>query len=109
MSSKTEELLDNKYSLKKSTVPGTFFHNLPYVEHISTNNDKKDKIKIDGFVEKKISYLKDEEISEGWRLVLPNFIMRKKKMNLLIMLKESIGDIGDFISLVFIWVNYLII
>ena len=78
MSSKNEELLDNKYSLKKSTVPGTFFHNLPYVEHISTNNDKNDNIKIDGFIEKKISYLKDEEISEGWRMVLPNFLMRKR-------------------------------
>ena len=44
MSSKNEELLDNKYSLKKSTVPGTFFHNLPYVEHISTNNDKNESM-----------------------------------------------------------------
>ena len=87
MSSKTEELLDNKYSLKKSTVPGTFFHNLPYVERISATRDKKDKINIDGFVEKKISYLKDEEMSEGWRLVLPNFIMRKAKQN------ESVNNV----------------
>ena len=88
MSSKNEELLDNKYSLKKSTIPGTFFHNLPYVERISTISDKKEIVNVDGFIEKKINHLKDEEMSEGWRLVLPNFIMRKVNNNV-----ESVNNV----------------
>ena len=87
MSSKNEELLDKKYSLKKSTIPGTFFHNLPYVEPISTTHDKKEKFNIDGFIEKKINHMKDEEMSEVWRLVLPNYVMRKAKQN------ESVNDV----------------
>ena len=79
MSSQKEELFSNKYSTKRSTVPGTFFHNLPYIERMATIRNKKEKIGIDGFVERKIRQLNDEEMADGWRLVLPNYILRKAK------------------------------
>jgi len=79
MSSNKEVLFDNKYSVKKSTTPGVFFHNLPYIERMSTVRDKKDKVNVDGFVERKIRHLNDEEMSDGWRLVLPNYILRTIK------------------------------
>jgi hypothetical protein len=76
MSSNREVLFDNKYSVKKSTTPGVFFHNLPYIERMSTVHDKKEKVNVDGFVERKIRHLNDEEMADGWRLVLPNYILR---------------------------------
>ena len=79
MSSNKEVLFNNKYSVKKSTTPGVFFHNLPYIERMSTVRDKNEKIKVDGFVERKIRHLNDEEMADGWRLVLPNYILRTMK------------------------------
>ena len=79
MSSQKEELFSNKYSVKRSTTPGTFFHNLPYIERMATVRNKKEKVTIDGFVEKKIRQLNDEEMADGWRLVLPNYILRNAK------------------------------
>ena len=79
MSSQKEELFSNKYSVKKSSTPRTFFHNLPYVERVSAVRDKKDKISVDGFVERKVKYLNDEEMADGWRLVLPNYILRNAR------------------------------
>ena len=79
MSSQKDELFSNKYSTKRSSVPGTFFHNLPYVARISSIQNEMEKINIDGFVERKIRHLNDEELANDWRLVLPNFILRKAK------------------------------
>ena len=34
---------------------------------------------VDGFAKRKIRHLNDEEMSDGWRLVLPNYILRTRK------------------------------
>ena len=73
----------NKYSVKESSVPGTFFQNIP-VYDIPKKCDslvgKADSLKLKGYQEYRIDKLSEKEKMEGWVRVLPNFVVREEEV-----------------------------
>jgi hypothetical protein len=72
-----------KYSVKESGVPGTFFHkmsifNIP--DNFENNGIKKENFQFKGYKEVRIDKLSENEKLEGWRRVLPNFVVREEEI-----------------------------
>jgi hypothetical protein len=73
----------NKYSVRESSVPGTFYQNIP-VYDIHEKSDslvgKADSFKLNGYQEYRIDRLSEKEKMEGWIRVLPNFVVREEEV-----------------------------
>ena len=69
----------NKYSVRESSVPGTFYQNIP-VYDIHEKSDslvgKADSFKLNGYQEYRIDRLSEKEKME----VLPNFVVREEEV-----------------------------
>ena len=78
-----EESNINKYSVKESSVPGTFFQNIPVYdmpEKFDSFVGKADSLKLKGYQEYRIDKLSEKEKMEGWVRVLPDFVVRQEEV-----------------------------
>ena len=78
-----EESNINKYSVKESSVPGTFFQNIPVYdipEKFDSFVGKVDSLKLKGYQEYRIDKLSEKEKMEGWVRVLPDFVVRQEEV-----------------------------
>jgi hypothetical protein len=73
----------NKYSVKESSVPGTFFQNIPVYdipEKFDSFVEKTDSMILKRYKEYRIDKLSEKEKMEGWIRVLPKFVVREEEV-----------------------------
>ena len=73
----------NKYSVKESSVPGTFFQNIPVYnipEKFDSFVGKAESLQLKGYQEYRIDKLSEKEKMEGWVRVLPSFVVRQEEL-----------------------------